>query len=181
MEKPMTRSKRLTVGALAPLIFLLASTAARADSYSVSLVLSQPYQNVSDDGATLEFEATVANLGTGLVFFTGDSFTNLSPLVLNDSPFWDNFPPSLEGAGALDGGDSYTDVLFTVTVPSGTPPGLYSGDFVLQGGGDGYSQSVLATADFIVDVNSDEVPEPDTLLLMGAVMLGLPLLRRLRI
>jgi hypothetical protein len=178
MEKPMTRSTHLTLGSLAPLIFLLASTAARADSFSVSLVLSEPYQNVSGDGGTLEFEATVSNLGTNLVFLVGDTLTVPSPLTGDDSPFFNNFPTFLNGVD--NDGDSYTGVLFTVTVPSGTPSGLYPGEFVLQGGEDG-SLSVLTTADFIVDVNSDEVPEPGTLLLMGAGRLGLPLLRRLRI
>ena len=66
-------------------------------------------------GSTLSFDATVTapgNNGT-TIYLNGDNFTSLaSPLTSNDDGFLLGFPLS------LDPGESFSGLLFTITLPS---------------------------------------------------------------
>jgi PEP-CTERM motif len=87
------------------------------------------------------------------------SFNVDGPLTLDDSGFF-RFPFS------LDADDSFTGVLFTVTIPASAAPGLYDGFFQILGGADGGASDILSTTTFEVNAQSP-VPEPGSLLLLA--------------
>ena len=134
--------------------FLLAGTAAKADSLTVSLV--SPYQNIAGAGVVI-FNATVTNHTNQIVYLNGDSPSIDSPLTLNDSPYNNNFPLTL-GAG-----DSFTGELFDVDIPVGTSLGLYAGNFAITGGFNSSDTAVVGSANFNVNVT----PEPPNFVLLA--------------
>jgi len=144
---------------------LLASALAKADSYT--LTLSSPFQT-GELGDVLEFDATVTNNTASDVYLNSDSFNVDSPLALDDSPYFNNFPLLLTPSG--DSGDTYTGELFAVTIPNGTPLGLYTGYFEILGGGDpsDYTDEI-GSVNFDVEVT----PEPPTWELMVLALLAL--------
>jgi hypothetical protein len=153
----------ITVVALA--VLLLMGTAAKADTFSVSFSLTQPYQTTAA-GETLSFEAIIANLGGETMYLNGDTLVVNSPLVGDDTPFFLNFPLS------LNSDDPVTGELFTITVPLGTPDGLYPGSFTLVGGGDASSHLGLVEYFDVNVANVNPIPEPGAFLLMGTGLLG---------
>ena len=147
--------------------FLLAGTAAKADP--LTLTLDAPYQS-GEQGVVFTFTATVTNNDPSeTVFLNGDSVLLDSPLTYDDTDFGLNAPLSL--APLTSSGDF---VLFTVTVPPGTPIGLYAGTFEILGGADGSASDVVASANFDIEVT----PEPSSFLLLGTGMLVLGSLAR---
>jgi hypothetical protein len=86
-----------------------------------------------------------------------------SPLAVDDSPYNNNYPLS------LDDGDSYTGVLFNLDLPADTPLGDYTGYFAIVGGATDSSQDIVGVADFNVVVT----PEPSTFLLLASGIAGL--------
>jgi PEP-CTERM motif len=165
----MKRFRSLLANSVAITCLLAAATTAKADS--LSIVLDEAYQS-GQPGDTIAFNAIVTNTSSATENLNGDSFIVDSPLIVDDSPFLNNWPLTL-GAG-----DSVTDqLLFNVDVPAGTPLGLYTGTFDITGGH--YStneQFVIGSADFNVNVT----PEPSSLwlLLSGMATLGATLRRR---
>jgi len=84
---------------------LLLSTRTFADT--IDLSLNAPAQPVTA-GSTVSFFATVSpGTNGGTVFLNGFSFNVPSPLILDDSGFFNDFPFS------LDPGDSFSGVLFS--------------------------------------------------------------------
>jgi len=145
----------------------LAASAARADT--INLLLNPAFWTAAP-GDVVSFDATVSapESNDDWVFMNGDTATVDAPLILDDSPFFANFPLW------LDNGQSWEDTLFTVTVPLGTPDGLYTGNFEIDGGSDANSYDYLTNAAFNVQVGqSESIPEPSTFLLAGAVLLML--------
>src|SRR5512147_1606974 len=100
--------------ALAAAFAASAQGAAVTFDFVSSLLSTQPDR-------TIAFSGTVTNTGPAAAFLNADEFT--FPLPLNDTPFFLNFPLSLAP------GTSVTATLFMVTVPAGTPVGLYVGTF----------------------------------------------------
>ncbi len=153
---------------------LLGSSLARADA--ITLTISSPFQT-GGQGDVLDFYATVTNnSATQTVYLNGDAPTIEEPatyptspgLVLDDSPFLDNYPFTLAPMG--QSGDSYSGLLFTVAIQPGTPYALYTGDFEILGGH--YSSSeqfVIGSADFDVAVS----PEPPTWEMLAMALMGL--------
>ena len=82
----------------------LSSAAAYADT--ITLTLNNPTQMTAPIGATLLFNATISAPSTNKanVFLNGDDFTVSSPLTLDDTDFFLNFP------ALLNPGQSVTDV-----------------------------------------------------------------------
>ena len=153
--------------------FLLAGTAAKAGTFSFAL--DAPYQDAVV-GRTIAFYATVGNTDPDVtVYLNGDSPSMQSPPTLDDNPFLIGFPLS------LGPGDTYHGELFDVTVPLGTPDGVYAGNFTIHGGSDRDAQDTLGSANFNVDVTGSAVPEPSSpvLLVTGLAGLGGALRRRL--
>jgi hypothetical protein len=149
---------------------LLLHPAVHADSLSLSL--AEPVQSVPPTGAMLDFTATVSAplSNTGAIFLNSDSFNLAGPLSLDDSPFFLNFPLS------LNPGQSDTDVLFTVTVPANTV-GTFPGSFSILGGSTDTASNVPATASFQIT----ETPEPESFVLLGTGLASLIVSQRHRL
>lgn len=167
----MKHMKQFGAVLLAGAAILLTSVYAHADS--VSLTLQDPYLETASPG-TFDFTATVSapSTNTGVEYLNSDSFSVTEPsltlpqLTLNDSGFFNNFPIF------MNPGSSFTGSLFTVTVPAGTPEGIYAGSFTILGGEDGgagTAANMLATVDFNVQVT----PEPPSWELMALALTGL--------
>ena len=156
--------KRLS--SLAVLVLLALTPLAKADTVSFSL--ANPVQS-GGPGATLSYVATVSapTTNAGDLYLNGDTFNVTGPLVLDDSPFLNNFPFFLAP------GDSFTGVLFNL----GGAVGMSTGTFGLLGGADGSTYNSLGSVAFTAQVT----PEPSSLvLLLTGATGGLTLLRRRR-
>jgi hypothetical protein len=150
---------------------LLLSSRTFADTIGLSLnAQAQP----GTAGSTVSFVATVSAPDTngGTVFLNGDSFDVASPLTLDGSGFLFDFPVS------LDPGDSFSGVLFSVSLPSNVAAGLYTGSFEILGGADGGALDTLGSVDFQVNVapTASTVPEPVSLMLLVTGLPGVALL-----
>jgi hypothetical protein len=155
-------------------LFVVAATlllSSRTFADTIGFSLNAPAQP-GTAGSTVSFVATVSAPGTngGTVFLNGDGFTVPSPLLLDDSGFFNDFPFS------LDPGDSLSGVLFTITLPSNTAAGLYTGSFQILGGANSDAQDTLGSVDFQVNVAPSTVPEPESLMLLAAGLPGVALL-----
>jgi hypothetical protein len=157
-------------------LFVLAATlllSSRTFADTIDLSLNAPAQS-GTAGSTVFFVATLSAPDTngGTVFLNGDSFDVSTPLTLDDSGFWFEFPVS------LDPGDSVSGALFSVTLPSDIAAGSYTGFFAIVGGADSDAQDPLASVDFQVDVApmASTVPEPESLMLLAAGLPGVALL-----
>lgn len=155
---------------LSPLFVLFVMFTASALADTITLTLSNAFET-GMPGSTVNFIATAsAPLTNGAtVFLNSDSFNVASPLVMDDSGFFNNFPLS------LDPGGSYTGELFAVDVPL-SASGVYSGYFEILGGADGDALNVLATVPFQVNVAAQGVvPESSSLVMVaiGALFLAL--------
>ncbi len=143
------------------------STAAHADT--VVFTLSSSTEDVAPGGMAT-FDATISAPGSNgtPVFLNSDSVTFNLPTgnTVDDSGLFNNF------LADLNPGDSETNELFTVTIPTGTLAGLYSGVYQLQGGADGNALGVIGTVDFTVDVQSPvaATPEPGSWVLLASGM-----------
>jgi PEP-CTERM motif len=160
----------------------LACGSASADT--VTITLDSPTLSGSP-GDTLQFFGTLTNTTADTVFLNDVNF-NLASIPLgsiDNSPFFTNAPLSLDAAGSLDGGFTSGDIeLFDVTIPDPFAAANYDGTFQVLGGIDGNAQDILGTADFTVQVlgSSSSVPEPSSVILLGAAFLGLCWFRRRR-
>jgi hypothetical protein len=157
------RKTTLALPILGLLIALALSSPARADTLNLSL--ADPVQ-YAVPGSMVSFIATASAPLTNLadVYLNADSTTVDYPLTLDDSPFIDNYPLFLAP------GDSYTGVLFTVTVPTDAVVGTtYAGYFEIDGGADSNASNDLASVTF--DVSA--VPEPGSVILQLAGLFGL--------
>ena len=151
----MTRTaiNRLTLLALVA-GFFVAAPLAYGDT--VTLTLLDPDQ-AAFAPATLSFDATVSapSTNTGIEYLNGDKFT--TGLPLDDSGYLNDFPLDLAP------GQSFTGLLFTISIPSNEIPGTYPGVFSITGGPTGTSTNVLASSAFEVYVT----PEPPAFTLFG--------------
>ena len=121
---------------------LFSGAAAKADSISFTIA---PAVQVVEVGDQVGFTATITNMDpTDTVYLNGDSWTS-GPLVVDDSPFFNNFPWYL------------------------TPGQSVTAEFTLLGGDSMSSMDDLASANF----NVSAVPEPSSVALLMIGLAGL--------
>jgi hypothetical protein len=136
---------------------------ASADTINVSL--ASPVQSGAP-GSTLNFTATIDAVSDGLgpVYLLSDTsgFDGSASLTVDDTPFFTNFPFE------MNGGDSVTDLLFTVLLPADLAAGSYNGYFTILTSLDpGAVTGMENTVHFTVNSTSHSpVPEPGTIALV---------------
>jgi hypothetical protein len=151
----------------APLLLVLS---AGAFATPLTIAFASSLIGVGQGGQTVTFSANLTNTTSATLFLNGDSLHVASPLIGNDTKFFLNAPLNLS-AGVSSG----TLQIFEITIPPGTPFGLYPGDFAVLGGASPSSFDPLGSAPFAVNV----VPEPATCsMLVGALLAGGAILRR---
>jgi hypothetical protein len=152
---------------LAALFLTLVTDAALATPISFTLASSLLTTQL---GTSVTFTGTVAENGGSVTFLNGDSANFAAPLLLDDTPFFVNFPFLLTPL------QSVTAQIFVVSVPLGTAAGLYSGSFSILGGATPSALNTLASQPFAVNVVTPNapVPEPGTavLCLLGLGTVG---------
>lgn len=148
-----------TLGSVVMALLLSTGLSALAHADTITLTLNNPVQQTNDVANTLAFDATIhaASSNSGDIYLNGDGFNIASPFTLDDSDLFLNFPTSLAP------GQTFTNILFTVALPSSVAAQSYLGSFTLLGGGDSGAENVLASSTFRVNV----VPEPSSWLLLG--------------
>ena len=141
---------------------LLSVSDVRADA--LNLTLATPLSGIV--GNTLSFSGTIVApiSNTGAVFLNADSLNLSGNFTLDDSAFFTNTPLS------MNPGETFTGVLFTVTINPGVAPGIYNGFFTILGGSSPIDLGQISNAAaFQVVV----VPEPTTMMLLGTGVAGL--------
>jgi PEP-CTERM putative exosortase interaction domain len=162
----MMKKTSFTLSALLAVLLVFGGSAF-ADTLNLSL--ANPVQTAAP-GSTVSFIATVSAPSSNAATenLNSDSFNVDSPLTLDDSGFLLNFPFT------LDPGQSFTDLLFSVDIPSGTALSSYNGFFSILGGADGDAMDVLSTVQFQVNVGSaSAVPEPGSIVLLATGFAGM--------
>lgn len=138
-----------------------------ASADTITLNLTSPTQTGAA-GNTISFGGTVTAIpdGLGEIFLNSADVNFANPALFGDpTPFLLNFPLTMTG------GDSLTDELFTVLLPSGLLPGTYTGTFDIVGGSTFDASDIIASANFAIDVpGASPVPEPETYMLMATGM-----------
>src|SRR5207237_10923042 len=78
---------------------------------------------------------------------------------------------------SVDPVESFSGLLFTITLPSDINAGQYLGSFAILGGAEGGALDELATVNFTVNATdgTGEVSEPDSLMLLATGLAGMML------
>jgi hypothetical protein len=168
----MIKKLILAFPTLGLLMAVLVATPSSASVIQLNFSLAHPVQFAAPGGPALSFVGTLTAplSNTGDVYLNADTSNADGPLVLDDGPFFST-PPSLSP------GQSFTGVIFTVTLPATAVSGTtYNGYFEIDGGADGGAGDFLASATFAVTAT----PEPGTaiLLLLGFLALALAFRRK---
>jgi len=140
----------------------LSASVARADVLNITLT---PPSQSGYPGDTLSFIGTLSapSSNGAAIFLNGDSFSVSGDFFLDDTAFFST-PLS------IDPGNSWTGLLFTVTVGSANALYVpYGGFFDVLGGANSSALDVIGGTQFTVT----QVPEPASMLLLGSGLSGL--------
>lgn len=148
---------------LAAALITAALSAGIAKADTVNFTLNDSGQSAAP-GGTLFYTATVSAplSNSGVEYLNSDNFTVSGDATLDDSPFFNNFPL------LLNPGDTDTDVLFDLALPSDATPGIYTGSFQILGGPTDMDNDTIASANFAYSVT----PEPSSFILLGTGVLA---------
>ena len=121
-------------------------------------------------GDVLHFTGTLSNPSTtDTINLNSDSATFTAPgLTLDDSPFFNNAPPTLTPKGS--GGEAYSGGFFDIAIDPSAAPGTYSGIFNILGGPNAGDLNVIASQNFTVTVQSAPIPEASTTASFGLLL-----------
>lgn len=125
-------------------------------------------------GGQVIFSGTLTNLAATDLFLTDISYAFTAPgdsyLTPDFNFFFQNVP------GVLLEDESYSDVIFKISIAAGTPAGIYNGQVTFLGGDLEGSLDALGTADFQVE----STPEPGAIWLIASGLAALPAARKFR-
>jgi hypothetical protein len=122
----------------------LSVTVTRAD---LSFVLT-PAMQIGPQGVEVFFTGTLTNTDpTNDVYLNDIQLVAGSNLTTVANAFFENVP------GILSAGQTYSDIVFAVTINFTTPTGNYFGTVVLAGGSNIFASSSLATQSFEILVS----------------------------
>ncbi|MES2393331.1 MAG: PEP-CTERM sorting domain-containing protein [Acidobacteriota bacterium] len=150
----------------AMLMLTLGWSAASALADGITVTLDTPLQTVHPGDTTVTFTATITAdpSNGGDLYFNGDNYSLDSPMTIDDSGLFINFPFPMAP------GDSVNDVLFTILLPGNESLGAYLGSFEILGGADDLASDSLGTVNFEIDNTPSglsPVPEPSSLALLA--------------
>ena len=97
-------------------------------------------------GNAVVFTGTLSNTNASDVFLNDIQITITNLLTGQTNAFFANVP------GILSAGETYSDVVFAVSINSNTPPDDYSGTATIQGGTNIFTADTLASQSFQVTV-----------------------------
>lgn len=125
-------------------LMVVCSTEVRA---GLSFVLT-PSTEIGPQGAEVFFNGTLINTDpTNAVYLNDIQFVASSNLTPVANAFFANVP------GILSAGQTYSDIVFAVTINFAIPTGNYFGTVTLVGGSNIFASSSLATQPFEVSVS----------------------------
>ena len=153
-----------------------------ADVITVNFTFADQSGSVGD---TLTYAGTLDYSGSESAFINEASL-NLasfdgSAYGLTDEFF--NYILNAPSNPPLSDGDSVPFRFFTVTIPPVFADGIYGGTLAILGGATTDATDLLGSASFTVQVvpaDVSGVPEPGSCLLLGTMLAGLGIVRRLR-
>ena len=148
---------------------LLLSAISRADTVNVVLT---PSTLTAAPGGTITFSGVLSAPSTNgaPIYINGGDITFFGPSDVITDPT----DLVLNYLNALSPGSSVNGDFFTVSVPTGETPGLYSGILDVDGGLDFTSVGTIGTVNFNVDIAapSSVTPEPSSYLLLASGLAG---------
>lgn len=167
-----------TLTLAATLLLTMGLTSAPALADSIYITLDQSVLQVTPGITAVDFTATIITdpANGASIYMNTDTFSVDSPLSVDDSGLFVNFPYP------MDPGLYFDNVLFTIDLPGNESLGSYFGVFTIFGGVDGNASDTLATLTYEVDnvtggapspTGPGVVPEPSSVLLLGTGLAGL--------
>ena len=170
----MNNQAKVLCAVMASCLVFLAAEDIHADP--VILTLTNPNQ-VGSVGSVLDFMGSLTNVASPTATITGDNFNGL-PLTLtfDDTPFVLNFLGQ-----SIPGGNTLGPLsMFTVTIESGTAPGIYNGNFSVlfdSDNGVGQESNVQKFSVTVLGATTSVPEQSMTLWLLGSGFMGLVALK----
>ncbi len=159
---------------------LLATLAAAPAAHAQLTFSLTPASQAGNPGDTLHFTGMLSNTSTtDTVSLAGGDTVNFNApgLTLDDTPFFNNAPATLQTAGSVDGNnnstDSFTGDFFDVKIANdGTAvPGTFFGTFTVNATDNATGADASVSQDFSVTVDPSPVPEASTTVSFGLLLL----------